>query len=76
MTVPKRVIFGLISLHLMTGCTGGNEMCKAAISRQRACPPPWIQWGGKCYKAIMKKLSWFDAKDECVKMGSVLAVPL
>ncbi|XP_022096039.1 hepatic lectin-like [Acanthaster planci] len=73
MMVPKWFIFGLICL--MTGCTGGNEMCKAAIGRRGACPPTWIKWGGKCYKAIMKKMTWFEAKDECVKMGSVLVVP-
>ncbi|XP_038058758.1 asialoglycoprotein receptor 2-like [Patiria miniata] len=76
MMVRKRFICCLISLHLMMGCTGGNEMCKTSSSGRRwACPPPWIQWGGKCYRAIMNPLTWAEAKDECIKMGGVLAVP-
>ncbi|XP_038071231.1 C-type lectin lectoxin-Enh1-like [Patiria miniata] len=71
MMVSKRFIFGLMSRHLMMGCSGGNEMCKASIGGRRgACPPTWIQWGGKCYKAITERLTWSEAKDECIKMGS------
>ncbi|XP_038059594.1 asialoglycoprotein receptor 2-like [Patiria miniata] len=73
--VPKQFIFGLISLHLMMVYTGGNEMCKASIARRWACPPPWIQWGGECYRAIMEPLTWSEAKDECIKMGGVLVAP-
>ncbi|XP_038075101.1 lactose-binding lectin l-2-like isoform X2 [Patiria miniata] len=75
MLVSKRFIFGLISLHLMMGCTGGNEMCKASIGHGWACPPTWYQWGRKCYKAITERLTWSEAKQECIKMGSVLVVP-
>ncbi|XP_038058765.1 lactose-binding lectin l-2-like [Patiria miniata] len=75
MMLPKRLIFGLISLHLMIGCTGFNEMCKASVGRRWACPPPWIEWGGKCYTSIMEHLSWSEAKDECTKIGSVLVAP-
>ncbi|XP_038054630.1 asialoglycoprotein receptor 2-like [Patiria miniata] len=76
MMVPKRFIFGLICLHLMMSCTGGNEMCKASIGGRRgACPPTWIQWGGNCYKATTEPLTWFDAKDKCIKMGGALVVP-
>ncbi|XP_038058764.1 tetranectin-like [Patiria miniata] len=76
MMVPERFIFGFISFHLMMGCSGGNEVCKASgIGRKWACPPPWIQWGGKCYKAITESLTWFQAKDECIKMGGVLVAP-
>ncbi|XP_038070744.1 C-type lectin lectoxin-Thr1-like [Patiria miniata] len=75
MVVSKRFIFGLISLHLMMGCTGGNEMCKASIGHGWACPPTWYQWGRKCYKAITEHLTWSEAKDECIKMGSVLVMP-
>ncbi|XP_038070747.1 perlucin-like protein [Patiria miniata] len=75
MMVSKRFIFGLISLHLMV-VTGGNEMCKASIGGRRgACPPTWYQWGRKCYKAITERLTWSEAKDECIKMGSVLVMP-
>ncbi|XP_038054634.1 hepatic lectin-like [Patiria miniata] len=74
--VSKWFIFGLISLHLM-GCAGGNEMCKASIGHGWACPPTWYQWGRKCYKAmITEPMTWFEAKEECIKMGSVLVVPL
>ncbi|XP_038058762.1 lactose-binding lectin l-2-like [Patiria miniata] len=76
MMVSKRFIFGLIILHLMMGRTGGNEICKASGSGRRwACPPPWIQWGGKCYRAVMEHLTWLQAKDECINFGSVLVVP-
>ncbi|XP_038054633.1 hepatic lectin-like [Patiria miniata] len=76
MMVSKRFIFGLISLHMMMGCTGGNEMCKASIGGRRgACHPSWIQWGGKCYKAITESLTWFEAKERCLKMGNFLVVP-
>ncbi|XP_038062101.1 hepatic lectin-like [Patiria miniata] len=54
----------------------GGMMCKPSIGGRRgACPSTWIQWGGKCYKAAMKPLTWSEAKDECTKMGSVLVVP-
>ncbi|XP_038054632.1 snaclec convulxin subunit beta-like [Patiria miniata] len=74
--VSQRFIFGLISLHLMMGCTGGNEMCKASIGHGWACPPTWYQWGRKCYKAmITERMTWSEAKEECIKKGSVLVVP-
>ncbi|XP_038054621.1 galactose-specific lectin nattectin-like [Patiria miniata] len=75
MIVSKRFIFGLINLHLMMGCTGGNEMCKASFRGTWACQPSWSQWGGKCYKAITAHLPWAEAKEECVKMGSIMVVP-
>ncbi|XP_038071230.1 asialoglycoprotein receptor 2-like [Patiria miniata] len=75
MMVSRGFIFGLISLHLMMGCTGGNEMCKASIGHGWACPPTWYQWGRKCYKAITERLTWSEAKDECIEMGSVLVMP-
>ncbi|XP_038062089.1 snaclec CHH-B subunit beta-like [Patiria miniata] len=74
--VRKRFIFGLISLHLIMGCTAGDEMCKASIGGRRgACPSTWIKWGGKCYKAIMVKLTWSEAKKECTKMGGAMVAP-
>ncbi|XP_038059597.1 snaclec convulxin subunit beta-like [Patiria miniata] len=73
--MSKRFIFGLISLHLMMGETAGKEMCKASIGHGWACPPTWYQWGRKCYKAITEPLTWFEAKDECTKMGGFLVAP-
>ncbi|XP_038054609.1 asialoglycoprotein receptor 2-like [Patiria miniata] len=75
MMLRKRFIFGLISLHLMMRCIGGNESCKASFSGTWACAPSWSQWGGKCYKAIMEPLTWSEAKDECIKMGGVFVAP-
>ncbi|XP_038055119.1 C-type lectin domain family 4 member E-like [Patiria miniata] len=71
--LPKRLIVGLISLCLMIRCTGGNERCGASI--RGACPPAWSQWGDKCYKQLSKNLPWAEAKQECIKMGSVLVMP-
>ncbi|XP_038062111.1 lactose-binding lectin l-2-like [Patiria miniata] len=74
--VSERFIFGLISLHLIMGCTGGDDMCKASIGGRRgACPSTWIQWGGKCYKVITEHLTWIESKDECTKMGGAMVVP-
>ncbi|XP_038055979.1 low affinity immunoglobulin epsilon Fc receptor-like, partial [Patiria miniata] len=71
--LPKRLVVGVISLCLMIRCTGGNEGCGASI--RGACPPAWIQWGDKCYKKLSGKLPWAEAKQECIKMGSVLVMP-
>ncbi|XP_038048132.1 lactose-binding lectin l-2-like [Patiria miniata] len=71
--VRKRFIFGLISLHLMMGCTAGDEMCEASI--RGAGPSSWIKWGGKYYKAIIEPLTWSEAKKECIKMGGALVLP-
>ncbi|XP_038054979.1 hepatic lectin-like [Patiria miniata] len=71
--LPKRLVIGLISLCLMIRCTGGNERCGASI--RGACPPAWSQWGGKCYKQLSENLPWAEAKQECIKMGSVLVMP-
>ncbi|XP_038055987.1 lactose-binding lectin l-2-like [Patiria miniata] len=71
--MSERLIFGLISLCLMIRCTGGNERCGASI--RGACPPAWSQWGDKCYKKLSEKLPWAEAKQECIKMGSVLVMP-
>ena len=68
-------ILSLISLHLMTGCSGINEICKAYTRSKWGCPPPWFLWEEQCCKAIMKPLTWHKAKDECIKMGSVLVIP-
>ncbi|XP_038055982.1 low affinity immunoglobulin epsilon Fc receptor-like [Patiria miniata] len=73
MMLPKRLIVGLISLCLMIRCTGGNERCGASIGG--ACPPAWSQWGDKCYKKLSKNLPWAEAKQECIKKGSVLVMP-
>ncbi|XP_038055980.1 hepatic lectin-like [Patiria miniata] len=56
-----------------TICTGGNERCGASI--RGACPPAWSQWGGKCYKQLSENLPWAEAKQECIKMGSILVMP-
>ena len=74
MMLPKRFIFGLMSLCLTIRCTGGNERCVASIGGRGACPPAWSRWGDSCYKAI-EELTWYKAKQECIKMGSVLVVP-
>ncbi|XP_030838498.1 asialoglycoprotein receptor 2-like, partial [Strongylocentrotus purpuratus] len=51
-------------------------MCmKKSIVRRGVCPLNLIQWDGKCYKAIMEPLTWFKAKQRCIKMGSIMAVP-
>ncbi|XP_038054873.1 C-type lectin domain family 6 member A-like [Patiria miniata] len=71
--LPKRLIVGLISYCLMIRCTGGNERCGASI--RGACPPAWSQWGDKCYKKLSENLPWAEAKQECIKMGSVLVMP-
>ncbi|XP_038055207.1 hepatic lectin-like [Patiria miniata] len=73
MMLPKHLIVGLISLCLMIRCTGGTERCGASI--RGACPPAWNQWGDKCYKQLSGKLPWAEAKQECIKMGSVLVMP-
>ncbi|XP_038058763.1 asialoglycoprotein receptor 2-like [Patiria miniata] len=71
----RRFIVGLIILHLMMGCTDANEAFKASIGRKWACPPPWILWGGNCYRAVMEDLTWLQAKEKCTKEGGFLAVP-
>ncbi|XP_022102629.1 CD209 antigen-like [Acanthaster planci] len=73
MVLPKRFIFGLISLHLTMRGTAQNEGCVTAIGH--ACPFGWTQWTGKCYKALNHQMTWFDAKVECDKMDSDLVVP-
>ena len=60
---------------LMTGCSGIRGTCIKAPICKWACPPPWFLWEGQCYKAIMKELTWFEAKDEGIKVGSVLVAP-
>ncbi|XP_022108001.1 C-type lectin domain family 4 member E-like [Acanthaster planci] len=73
MMLPKGFIFGLMNLCLMIRCTGGNERCVASI--RGACPPDWSQWGDKCYRKLPVNLPWAEAKEECIKMGSVLVMP-
>ncbi|XP_022107999.1 perlucin-like protein [Acanthaster planci] len=73
MMLPEGFIFGLMNICLMARCTGGNERCVASI--RGACPPDWSQWGGKCYRKLPVNLPWAEAKEECIKMGSVLVMP-
>ncbi|XP_022089592.1 ladderlectin-like [Acanthaster planci] len=70
----KQFILGLMSLHLVMGGTGGNERCVMTIGGRGMCPPTWIQWGDKCYRAT-QPMGWFEAKQECIQMGSVLVRP-
>ncbi|XP_038069075.1 ladderlectin-like [Patiria miniata] len=76
MTMPlprtaRQVI--VVPIAFIRRFTSGNERCVASI--RGACPPAWIQWGDKCYKAIIKPLTWDEAKHECIEMGSVLVMP-
>ena len=73
--LSKSFVLSLITLHLTAAGTDSNAMCKPYTRPKWACPPPWFLWGGNCYKAIVKLLTWHQAKDECLKMGSVLVVP-
>ncbi|XP_071797950.1 hepatic lectin-like [Asterias amurensis] len=61
----------------MTACCNANdEACMASIGVGiGTCPPTWIQWKDKCFKATKGKLTWFQAHDECSKMGGVMAMP-
>ena len=72
MELLKLGIFSLVCLCLTGSCFGGKERCVASIGG--ACPPAWIQWGDKCYRAT-GRLTWHQAKQECTQMGSVLVVP-
>ena len=62
----------MISLFLKANYSAGTEVCVASIGG--ACPPAWNQWEDKCYNATTS-LTWFDAREECIKMGGVLVVP-
>ncbi|XP_033639100.1 lactose-binding lectin l-2-like [Asterias rubens] len=40
-----------------------------------SCPESWHYWGISCYMITGTKFTWADAKEECISMGGVLAVP-
>ena len=57
----------------MNECSNANdEVCMASIGG--VCTPTWIQWRDKFYK-VTEPLPWSEARDECVKMGGVMATP-
>ena len=58
---------------LLAKFNASDERCVASIGR--ACPPAWNQWEDKCYKVTVRSLTWFEAREECIKMGGVLVVP-
>ncbi|XP_071798776.1 low affinity immunoglobulin epsilon Fc receptor-like [Asterias amurensis] len=67
----------LIYMYLLAACCNANdEACMASIGvGVGTCPPTWIQWKDKCFKATKEPLTWFQAHDECSKMGGVMATP-
>ena len=68
----RAFIVGLVGLSLTAGCTG--EKCRAHI--KGGCARGWRQWGDFCYKLTEQRyLSWEEAKQECIRMGGVMAAP-
>lgn len=39
------------------------------------CPEPWHHWGSSCYMITESTRSWLKAREECINLGGVLAVP-
>ena len=67
------IMVKMLLIYLMNGCSNANdEVCMASIGG--VCHPTWIQWRDKCYK-VTEPLPWSEARDECVKMGGVMATP-
>ncbi|XP_022109590.1 perlucin-like protein [Acanthaster planci] len=41
----------------------------------RVCPTKWYKWRNTCYLVTESTVEWTSARDECRKLGGVLAVP-
>ena len=39
------------------------------------CPRSWHHWGSSCYLVTESQVAWSSARDECAKLGGILAVP-
>ena len=68
--LPGCFLFGFLGLAI--GSAGFEKSC--VVSMGAACPPEWSRWEDKCYRAT-GRLTWHQAKQECIQMGSVLVVP-
>ena len=40
-----------------------------------SCPASWHHWGNSCYRVTDSSFPWSSARDECIKLAGILAVP-
>ena len=67
----RSMMVKILLIYLMSGCDKANGRCRSA---KGTCPNDWHQWGDNCYKVIEKR-PWSEARDECVRIGGVMAAP-
>ncbi|XP_071807436.1 snaclec jerdonibitin subunit beta-like [Asterias amurensis] len=63
----------LLLILIMISLPTGDGQCLASIGG--GCPPSWSKWGNHCYKVTDAALPWSEAKQECIRLGSIMAVP-
>ena len=71
MALMRSMMVKILLICLMSGCDKANGRCRSA---KGTCPSDWNQWGDNCYKVIEPR-SWSEARDECVRIGGVMATP-
>ena len=80
-SVDMYAVFLVSLTALLFSCYFGvvasqNRQCSTFISDgDSSCLESWHVWGISCYKITEKAFTWSDARDECIDLGGVLAVP-
>ena len=69
----------LSTVLLNTSCFGvaasRDQQCFTFMYDDSSCPESWHYWGNSCYMVTETRFTWADARDECINLGGVLAVP-
>ena len=68
----RSMMVKILLIYLMSGCDKANGRCRSA---KGTCPSDWNQWGDNCYKVIEPDRSWSRVRDECVRIGGIMAAP-
>ena len=66
------IVASILSCFLNQVKAVQSQVCYTFVD---SCPASWHHWGNSCYRLTDSSFHWSSARDECIKLGGILAVP-
>ena len=66
------ILAAILSYLLIHVVAVESQVCSRFVD---PCPASWHHWRNSCYRVTDSSFYWSRARDECIKLGGILAVP-
>ena len=66
------IVASILSCFLNQVKAVQSQVCYTFVD---SCPASWHHWGNSCYRVTDSSFPWSSARDECIKLGGILAIP-